>query len=130
MEKMIHILMFIETFISIYWTLNNILYQKSADMYTPKNNCSGCFILSLVAVFLYTADWIFLAFTLHNLRTIINDPIEGILRPNARINIYLVITFSSSIITTVLSYMSKVFGRSVISINLANDYMFYKNRIF
>jgi hypothetical protein len=45
---------------------------------------------------------------------IITDPIEGILKPNARIRFYQIVTIVSSIGIAILSYMAKVLGRSVI----------------
>jgi hypothetical protein len=113
MELMIHILVVIETLISIYWLFDGIFFQQASDMYTPNNNCIGCFISSFVAIFLYLFDWIFLTFTLHNLSKVINDPIAGILKPSKRIRLYIIIAFGASGTATVLSYMSKVFGRSV-----------------
>ncbi len=86
-------------------------------------------MFSLIAIFLTSFDLIFLTFTIHNLTKIITDPIEGILRPTSRLRIYLITTILSSTLVTMLSYMSKVFGRSVnfILINLANVNMFYPN---
>ena len=59
------------------------------------------------------ADIIFFTFTIHNLMKIMTDPIEGILKPNIRLNMYVVLTLAGSSIFTLLSYMAKVFGRSV-----------------
>ncbi len=125
MEVMLHILMFIETLQSIYWILNNLMYPQVKDMYSSESKCFGCFTLSHISVFLYSCDWVFLALTLHNLRKVINNPVEGILKPRVRINLYIVITIIASCITTVLCYMSAVFGRSVIFLNQADADLFY-----
>ena len=60
------------------------------------------------------ADIIFLTLAIHNLMKIMTDPIEGILKPNLRLNVYLIFTFISSAVITMLSYMAKVYGTSVI----------------
>jgi hypothetical protein len=120
MEIMIHILVFIETLISIYWLFNGIYFQQAKDMYTPENDCMGCFISSFISIFLHLFDWIFLTFTLHNLNKVITDPIDGVLKPTNRIRIYVIVALLASGLSTVLSYMSKVFGRSVsLLINLS-----------
>jgi hypothetical protein len=67
----------------------------------------------MLAIFIYCYDWTFLALTIHNLRMIITDPIDGILKPNSRLKAYVLIAFIVAFVTTILSYMAKVFGRSV-----------------
>lgn len=41
------------------------------------------------------------------------DPIEGILKPDARLRNYLIVTIIFSSAATLLSFMAKVYGRSV-----------------
>ncbi len=91
------------------------------------NDCTGCFISALISIFLHSFDWTFVALTLHNLKKIFTNPIEGILKPDKRLKIYLIITFATAGITTLLSFMASVHGRSVIINNniLAYVDMFY-----
>ncbi len=75
--------------------------------------CEACFILSMICIFLYSFICIFLTFTIHNLYKVITDPIDGILRPTGRLRLYMLVSTIASLLVTALSYMSKVYGRSV-----------------
>lgn len=41
------------------------------------------------------------------------DPVDGILKPDARFRNYLIITFLFSVGATLLTFLGKVYGRSV-----------------
>lgn len=91
----------------------NLNYLKLWFLSELEKKCGLCFGLSLYAVFIYSIDWIFLTFTIHNLYKIITDPIQGILRPTLRLRFYTFTSFFSAVAVTLLTYMAKVYGRSV-----------------
>jgi len=67
----------------------------------------------MITVFAYNADWIFFCFTIHNLKTIVYDPIDGIKKADSRINLYLIITIVFSAIITILTFTGNIYGPSV-----------------
>lgn len=105
--------------------MQSILFLMSSEIYS---NCSWCFVSSLLTTFLHCFDWVFLTFTIHNLYKIIMDPVEGILRPEKRLRIYLISSFIISGASTLIVFLTKIYGRSVRhKYNLANAYVFHKN---
>lgn len=110
MEKMIYISTIFEIFISLYWLFSGLFFTKAKFL---KERCQWCFIMSMISIFIFCFNWIFLTFSFHNLYKIITDPIEGIFKATIRLNIYLMLTILISAAVTILSYMAKIFGRSV-----------------
>ena len=63
----------IETLISICWLLNNLLMNNTQNMF---DHCLACTIIAHVEIFLYLFDWMFLSFSLYQMKKFLEKPVE------------------------------------------------------
>lgn len=110
MEKMIYVLTLIQLFISSFWVSNGILFYHVREII---NNCFLCFFYSLSSIFLHTLYLFFFIATFHNLRTILNNPVDGILKFNKRFITYITTSICFASLVTYMSYETNSYGISV-----------------
>ncbi len=78
-----------------------------------ENHCLGCFFNSVFSVFIHSLDWMFFTCTLHNLKTILNNPLDGILKFKMRLHYYIIGCLGLSGMITLLAFMAQLYGISV-----------------
>ena len=110
MEKMLLVLTIIQLLISFYWLFNGIVFYKVQAIL---DHCQLCFYNSLFSIFSHSIYAIFFMFTFHNLRTILINPIDGILKFHNRLLFYLSSSIILSILITFIAFKSKLCGVSV-----------------
>ena len=111
MEKMLFGLNIIQLLISIYWLLNGIFFYEAQKVCELIYLCP---LNSLFSIFSNSLFFIFFICAFHNLMTILNNPIDGILKFNNRLLKYLSITIILSFLYTLIAKLTKVHGFSVI----------------
>ena len=110
MEKMKFGLTVIQFIISIYWFFNYYFFFEVKNIL---NNFNLCFFFSLFLIFAHSLYWCFFVSVFHNLKAILDNPIDGILNFNNRLYRYLTITILCSIILTCTAYFTNIMGVSV-----------------
>jgi hypothetical protein len=110
MEKMIFVLTLVQLFISAFWVSNGIIFYHVKDII---DHCFLCFFYSLSSIFLHTFYLVFFIASFHNLRTILNNPVDGILKFNKRFITYISVSILIAAIVTYMSYETESYGVSV-----------------
>jgi hypothetical protein len=74
MEKMKFGLTVIQFIISIYWFFNYYFFFEVKNILM---NCNLCFFFSLFLIFAHSLYWCFFVSVFHNLKAILDNPIES-----------------------------------------------------
>lgn len=108
LEKMLFALTFLESIVALAWLFSNILFNSAEDMH---KKCYQCFTISVITTVFQTFDWCFFACVLHNLKTILDSPIEeGNL--NKRLKYYIIISIAISAGFTFMVIQTNIYGIS------------------
>ena len=127
MELLFKILTIIDLLISIYWIISSLIFYNAFQI---KEYNEGCAILSLVYIFIFNFQFIFLNFILHHFKKINMNPIEGILRPTKNILFYVLAPTIFSGILCFFSLKIKLIGRSPLMTCFINTNVFGNMSVF
>ena len=94
---------------AIYWLLSSIYFY---DLEHIQNNSLGCSLVSCLFMHVNIFQLTFINAILFHFRKINTNPIEGILKPNKRIIIYIITCFMIGAIVTGFSVQLALLGRS------------------
>ena len=108
-EKLYLLLSIFETFISIFWLINAVMFE---DMEKMNKECDRCIIISHFEIFFYIMDWLILSSLVIQIKFIVIDPFEGIQKSNKAILNYLIISFIFSILMCLICYYLEINGIS------------------
>jgi hypothetical protein len=98
----------LESLMSVQWIINSVVFSTYGEI---KQRCEGCFIDSLLSVFVQTFNWLFFMCTLHNLLCFL-DPMKE-QNFTKRLTWYFGITTVVSGIYTYCVFLSGIYGVSV-----------------
>ena len=110
MKKLFAILPVLDCITSIYWIISSTVFKKAEHI---ENHSFPCFFLSIIYFTVYNFEFIFINFILVHFRKISLNPIEGILKPEKNIYKYLMYSIIGTLLITVITICTQVFGRSV-----------------
>ena len=108
-EKLYLLLSIFETFISIFWLINALMFKNMKEMH---DQCKQCIIISYFEIFFYIMDWLILSSLVIQIKFIVIDPFEGIQQSNRVILNYLIVSFIFSILMCVICSILKINGIS------------------
>ena len=103
-EKILCMIAIVETFISVFWLINNIEMNNLTDD-------SHCQIIAHFEIFLNLFDWLILSTSLYQIKIILLNPQE-ILESGRRVYKYIIGCLIVSVASLALSIPAKVGGRS------------------
>ena len=103
-EKILCMIAIVETFISVFWLVNNIEMNNLTDD-------SHCQIIAHFEIFLNLFDWLILSTSLYQIKIILLNPQE-ILESGRRVYKYIIGCLIVSVASLALSIPAKVGGRS------------------
>ena len=109
MKKLFVVLPILDCITSLYWILSCCIFWNAERI---KNFKDLCFALSILYLSVFTFEFIFINFILIHFRKISLNPIEGILKPQKNILIYLISSIVFTIIVLAISFALQIFGRS------------------
>ena len=107
MRKLFGFLPITDCLISIYWILSSFFFKRLSDI---KKNYIYCSILSLFYIFIFTFQFVLINFILYHFRKINTNPIEGILKPDKNVRLYIIISILSSMIVSGIADFYKITG--------------------
>ena len=109
MKKLFVVLPILDSITSLYWILSCAIFWKAERI---KDWSGLCFGLSITYLSVFTFEFIFINFILIHFRKISLNPIEGILKPQKNILIYLISSIVFTLIVLAFSLFMKIIGRS------------------
>ncbi len=125
LEKIMLALSFAETGISICWFLSAKYFPSNEDIrpewndpdnytYIPYrgNVSNGCSIIADFQIFFYIIDWLFICFSILQVKNIILNPVESVLNAKKKLRKYFFISFSIGIIGLLLTEIQTLYGKS------------------
>ena len=125
LEKLLLPLSILESLISLFWFLSGLLFKTKKEII---NNLEGCRILGVFQTFCYIFDWLLVDFAITHLKNMILNPINYILKSGKKISKYLIISGSTALILSILSYFTKIVGKSpMLTCFLSLDFYFDTN---
>ena len=110
MEKVLCMIAFVETWISICWLFNNLFIQNVKKM-KMDGYCLFCKIIAHFEIFLYLFDWMILSTSLYQIKIILLNP-QQILESGKRVVKYILISFCISLVSFVFSIPANFGGIS------------------
>jgi hypothetical protein len=105
---MLYYMTVLESLVSIQWLVNAIVFDKFGSI---KEKCGGCFIDSLLSIFIQNFNWVFFMCTLHNLLCFL-DPMKE-QNFQKRLKWYILIATGVSGLYTYTVFLSGIYGVSV-----------------
>lgn len=73
LELSLFFLTILELFMAVFWLSGSFIFQQAKDL---QDKCITCFFFSILTIFFQTLDWCNFACILHNLKTILEFPLE------------------------------------------------------
>ena len=108
-EKILCLVSFVETFISIGWLINSVFMYHSFK--ENEHNYSNCQKLGLFEAFFYLLDWMILSFSLYQIKQMVLNPLN-LLRPSLFLTKYFLSFAVISAIFMVLLLFTDIAGTS------------------
>ena len=108
MRQLFQILPLFDIITSIYWIISSFKFVQAKDL---ANNFEFCSSLAMVYLIDFTFQFVMINFILIHFRKINLNPLDGILRPNKNVVIYIIISLIVSSLVGILGGLS-VIGRS------------------
>ena len=108
-EKILCIVSFVETFISIGWLINSVFMYHSFK--ENEHNYSHCQKLGLFEAFFYLLDWMILSFSLYQIKQMVLNPLN-LLRPSLFLTKYFLSFAGISALFMVLLLFTDIAGTS------------------
>ena len=105
-EKILSMIAIVETFISIFWLINNAFGITSVTDAT-----TGCQVVAYFEIFLNLFDWLILSTSLYQIKIILLNPQE-ILESGKRVYKYIIGCLIASMISVGLSLAAELGGKS------------------
>lgn len=118
LEKMLFLLTLVETGMAVFWLTMSLIFKKATDLH---DKCSVCFAFSLLTIFLQTFDWCFFACILHNLKVILESPLEE-KNFRKRLRLYLLLPIGVASGFTFMVIQTNIVGRSPMLTCFINNY--------
>ena len=109
MRKLFQILPLFDCITSIYWIISSFYFVQAKDI---KNDMFFCFEMSFFYLICFTFQFTMINCILIHFRKINLNPLQGILKPNRNVIIYIIISIIIGIIVGLLSMYFNVIGRS------------------
>ena len=102
-EKILCWIAIVETFISIFWLVNNFMVGEKTE--------NACKIIAYFVIFLYLFDWLILSTSLYQIKIILLNP-QQILESGKRVFKYIIICLIVSVASFALAIPAQIGGRS------------------
>ena len=109
MKKLFTVLPVLDCITCIYWILSCSIFWR-AQVINDREII--CFILSILYLFVFNFEFMYINFVLIHFRKISLNPIEGILKPEKNLVIYFIISIIYAVVIVILSLYFKIIGRS------------------
>ena len=109
MKKLFVVLPILDSVTCLYWILSSAIFWR-ADKFG--DHVAFSVFLSLLYLFVFTFEFIFINFILIHFRKISLNPIEGILKPDKNIIMYFIISILFTLGVIALSLIKHIIGRS------------------
>ena len=109
MKKLFVILPILDSITSFYWIISCSFFWDAKRIRDWYKLCSG---ISITYLSVFTFEFIFINFILIHFRKISLNPIEGILKPQKNILLYLISSIVFTLIVLTISLLMKIIGRS------------------
>ena len=109
MKKLFVILPILDSITSIYWIISCSFFWNADRIRVWYQLCSA---LSITYFSVFTFEFIFINFILIHFRKISLNPIEGILKPQKNILLYLISSIVFTLIVLTISLFRSIIGRS------------------
>ena len=125
MRKLFQFLPFFDSITSLYWIFSSFYFVQARDI---KNNYKICLVLSTFYLISFTFQFAMINCILIHFREINLNPIEGILKPNKNIYLYIIISFIIGLFVGFLGLVLNLIGRSPMNtcfINTKEKYGFF-----
>ena len=107
-EKILCMVAFVETIISICWLLNNLFIQNKENL---EKHCSMCKGIAHIEIFFYLFDWMILSTSLYQIKIILLNP-QKILESGKRVIKYIIGCLIISLLSLIFSISAKIGGVS------------------
>ena len=108
MRQLFQILPLFDIITSIYWIISSFKFVQAIDLY---NNFEFCSSLAIIYLIFFTFQFVMINFILIHFRKINLNPMEGILKPNKNVIIYIIISLLIGLLVEILGGL-RVIGRS------------------
>ena len=127
LEKIMLGLSISETSISICWMLSAFFYSSNEKIrpdWEDKDNPNyaiipsrggvnlGCSIIADIQIFFYVIDWLFISFSIIQVKDIILNPVEAVLNAKKKIRKYLMFSLILGILVVSASEIGILYGKS------------------
>ena len=109
MRKLYQILPFFDCITSIYWIISSFYFETAKDI---KIHSQFCSILSNFYLVCFTFQFVMINCILIHFRKINLNPMQGILKPNRHVFIYIIISLVIGLLVGFLGITFNVIGRS------------------
>ena len=109
MRKLYQILPFFDCITSIYWIISSFYFETAKDI---KMHSRFCSILSNFYLVCFTFQFVMINCILIHFRKINLNPMQGILKPNRNVFIYIIISLAIGLLIGLLGIKSNLIGRS------------------
>ena len=127
MRKLFQMLPLFDCVTSIYWIISSLYFVKARDIQNNKNFCSCLSIFYLVC---FTFQFVMINCLLIHFRKINLNPMQGILRPNRNVLVYIIISLAFGISVGFLGILFEAIGRSPMNTCFVNTKQNYKGGLF
>ena len=127
MRQLFQILPLFDCITSIYWIISSFYFVQAIDI---KNNIDFCYGMSFFYLICFTFQFTMINCILIHFRKINLNPLQGILKPNRNVIIYIIISIIIGILVGLLSIFFNVIGKSPMNTCFINTSKNYHNGLF
>ncbi len=127
MRKLYQILPLFDSISSIYWIISSFFFKQAQDI---NDNYNFCSILSISYLVCFTFQFVMINCILIHFRKINLNPMEGILKPNRNVFIYIIISLLIGLIFGFLGVFFNIVGRSPMNTCFVNTEKNYYYGLF
>ena len=127
MRKLFQILPLFDCITSIYWIISSFYFVQARDI---KNNLDLCSGMSFFYLICFTFQFTIINCILVHFRKINLNPLQGILKPNRNVIIYIIVSIIIGLIVGLLSIFFNAIGRSPMNTCFINTSKNNQNGLF
>ena len=127
MRKLFQMLPLFDCITSIYWIISSSYFFQARDIQNNKNFCSCLSIFYLVC---FTFQFVMINCLLIHFRKINLNPMQGILKPNRNVLLYIIISLAIGISVGFLGILFDAIGRSPMNTCFVNTKQNDKSGLF
>ena len=109
MRQLFQILPLFDCISSVYWIISSFIFVQARDI---KNDIGFCTGLAFLYIVCFTFQFVMINCILIHFRKINLNPMDGILKPNKNVIIYVIISLIFGMIVGIFFYEFNVIGRS------------------